>query len=40
MLTSYKKNQDDLKQMAVKMPGCHRGGYALYNLMMEATKDS
>nr|XP_018675108.1 PREDICTED: nudix hydrolase 9 isoform X2 [Musa acuminata subsp. malaccensis] len=32
--------RDDLKQMAVKMPGCHRGGYALYKLMMEATKDS
>ncbi|URE44397.1 NUDIX domain [Musa troglodytarum] len=32
--------RDDLKRMAVKMPGCHRGGYALYKLMMEATKDS
>ncbi|CAL9099435.1 unnamed protein product [Musa textilis] len=32
--------RDDLKRMAVKMPGCHRGGYALYKLMMEATKYS
>ncbi|RZS07339.1 hypothetical protein BHM03_00038163 [Ensete ventricosum] len=37
---SYEKFQGDLKQMAVKMPGCHRGGYALYKLMMEAAKDS
>ncbi|RWW85429.1 hypothetical protein BHE74_00005885 [Ensete ventricosum] len=36
----YEKFQGDLKQMAVKMPGCHRGGYALYKLMMEAAKDS
>lgn len=27
------KNQDDLKKMAEKMPGCHRGGYALYERM-------
>ncbi|RRT64204.1 hypothetical protein B296_00042028 [Ensete ventricosum] len=40
ILTIYEKYQGDLKQMAVKMPGCHRGGYALYKLMMEAAKDS
>ncbi|XP_006363353.1 nudix hydrolase 9 isoform X2 [Solanum tuberosum] len=30
----------DLENMASKMPGCHRGGYALYKLMVQDTSDS
>ncbi|KAI3514201.1 hypothetical protein L1887_12520 [Cichorium endivia] len=28
----------ELENMASKMPGCHRGGFALYKLMLEAGK--
>ncbi|XP_020276099.1 nudix hydrolase 9 [Asparagus officinalis] len=34
----YTVSKDELDKMALRMPGCHRGGYALYVLMMEATK--
>lgn len=30
--------QDDLENLACKMPGCHHGGLALYRLMLEAVK--
>lgn len=30
-------SKDEVEKMALKMPGCHRGGYALYMLMVEAT---
>ncbi|XP_072958803.1 nudix hydrolase 9 [Typha angustifolia] len=36
----YAVTTDDLKRMALHMPGCHRGGVALYELMIEATKDT
>lgn len=29
--------RDDIFHFASKMPGCHRGGYALYELMLEAS---
>jgi hypothetical protein len=31
--------QIELENMASKMPGCHQGGFALYKLMLEATKN-
>lgn len=30
--------QDELDNVAWKMPGCHHGGLALYKLMLEAEK--
>lgn len=34
----YAVSWDELKEMAERMPGCHRGGYALYELMVETAK--
>lgn len=31
--------QDDLQKMTSNMPGCHHGGYALYELMVKAVKN-
>ncbi|XP_074295122.1 nudix hydrolase 9 isoform X2 [Silene latifolia] len=31
-------SKDELENMAWKMPGCHHGGYALFRLMVDATK--
>lgn len=28
-------NQEELKTMASRMPGCHHGGFALYQLMLQ-----
>ncbi|XP_027768899.1 nudix hydrolase 9 isoform X5 [Solanum pennellii] len=36
----YAVSMSDLENMASKMPGCHRGGYALYKLMVQGTSDS
>ncbi|KAG5578622.1 hypothetical protein H5410_058756 [Solanum commersonii] len=36
----YAVSMSDLEDMASKMPGCHRGGYALYKLMVQDTSDS
>lgn len=35
----YTVSRDELEKMAPKMPGCHRGGFALYELMIEGGKD-
>lgn len=35
----YTVSGDELEKMALKMPGCHRGGHALYQLMIDAAKD-
>ncbi|CAI9105280.1 OLC1v1004172C1 [Oldenlandia corymbosa var. corymbosa] len=35
----YSVSMHDLEKMAMKMPGCHRGGYALFKLMKNAEKD-
>ncbi|KAK9055401.1 hypothetical protein SSX86_026484 [Deinandra increscens subsp. villosa] len=32
----YSIHPSELENMASKMPGCHRGGFALYKLMLEA----
>ncbi|KAM0953619.1 putative NUDIX hydrolase domain-containing protein [Dioscorea sansibarensis] len=32
----YAVSKDDLAEMSLKMPGCHRGGHALYELMMNS----
>lgn len=34
----YTVSKDELEKMTLRMPGCHRGGFALYVLMVEATK--
>ncbi|XP_024968718.1 nudix hydrolase 9 isoform X1 [Cynara cardunculus var. scolymus] len=34
----YTIEPSELEKMASKMPGCHRGGYALYKLMLGAGK--
>nr|CAD1839785.1 unnamed protein product [Ananas comosus var. bracteatus] len=34
----YAVTMDDLERMTLHMPGCHRGGFALYNLMIQASK--
>ncbi|KAJ8768774.1 hypothetical protein K2173_023678 [Erythroxylum novogranatense] len=34
----YTVTMADLESMALKMPGCHQGGFALYKLMVEASK--
>ncbi|KAL5711146.1 Nudix hydrolase 9 [Ranunculus cassubicifolius] len=31
----YAVSRDELKKIAMRMPGCHQGGWALYELMME-----
>lgn len=36
----YTATMNDLESMAAKMPGCHRGGFSLYKLMIEAQKVS
>ncbi|XP_019267326.1 PREDICTED: nudix hydrolase 9-like isoform X3 [Nicotiana attenuata] len=33
-------SMSDLENMASKMPGCHRGGFALYNLMLQGANGS
>ncbi|KAK6926904.1 NUDIX hydrolase domain [Dillenia turbinata] len=35
----YAVAQNDLGNVACKMPGCHQGGLALYKLMIEVVKD-
>ncbi|KAF3650515.1 Nudix hydrolase 9 [Capsicum annuum] len=35
----YTVSMNDLENMASKMPGCHRGGLALYKLMVQGTSD-
>ncbi|PHU03294.1 Nudix hydrolase 9 [Capsicum chinense] len=35
----YTVSMSDLENMASKMPGCHRGGYVLYKLMVQGTSD-
>ncbi|KAK9157948.1 hypothetical protein Scep_004522 [Stephania cephalantha] len=35
----YTVSMIELKNMANKMPGCHQGGFALYDLMVECTKE-
>ncbi|KAL3518268.1 hypothetical protein ACH5RR_020857 [Cinchona calisaya] len=36
----YAVSMDDLDKMAIKMPGCHHGGYALFKLMRDAAEDT
>ncbi|KAK1264836.1 Nudix hydrolase 9 [Acorus gramineus] len=36
----YAVSMAELEKMALKMPGCHRGGLALYALMTEAAKNA
>ncbi|XP_060170257.1 nudix hydrolase 9 isoform X2 [Lycium barbarum] len=36
----YAVSMSDLEDMTSKMPGCHRGGFALYKLMVQHTSDS
>lgn len=33
----YAVSKDELKSMASKMPGCHQGGYALYELVVTSS---
>lgn len=35
----YTVSRDDLEKMTSKMPGCHHGGYALYELMVKAVNN-
>ncbi|KAK9123609.1 hypothetical protein Sjap_013211 [Stephania japonica] len=35
----YTVSMSELKNMANKMPGCHQGGFALYDLLVECTKE-
>ncbi|XP_058109859.1 nudix hydrolase 9 isoform X4 [Magnolia sinica] len=35
----YTVSRGELKNMASRMPGCHRGGFALYEMMVETAKD-
>lgn len=32
-------DQDELQTMTLKMPGCHHGGFALYELMLQHLKN-
>ncbi|KAL6011200.1 Nudix hydrolase 9 [Asimina triloba] len=34
----YTVSMDELKEMGSKMPGCHRGGLTLYEMMLEAAR--
>ncbi|XP_075093465.1 nudix hydrolase 9-like isoform X8 [Nicotiana tabacum] len=34
----YAVSMSDLENMASKMPGCHRGGFALYKLMVQGSE--
>ncbi|XP_016494676.1 nudix hydrolase 9 isoform X2 [Nicotiana tabacum] len=36
----YAVSMTDLDDMASTMPGCHRGGFALYKLMLQGANDS
>ncbi|XVE59190.1 hypothetical protein DITRI_Ditri05aG0025400 [Diplodiscus trichospermus] len=36
----YTVSMVEVEQMTSKMPGCHRGGFALYKLMVEASKNA
>ncbi|KAJ8636953.1 hypothetical protein MRB53_011220 [Persea americana] len=35
----YTVSRGEVANMTLRMPGCHRGGFALYELMMEVAKD-
>ncbi|KAI3996428.1 hypothetical protein MKX01_006918 [Papaver californicum] len=35
----YTVSQSELEKMTTKMPGCHSGGFALYDLMSKTVKD-
>ncbi|KAL4334120.1 hypothetical protein GQ457_07G033940 [Hibiscus cannabinus] len=36
----YTVSMIEVEQMTSKMPGCHQGGFALYKLMIEASKNT
>ncbi|XP_038988995.1 nudix hydrolase 9 isoform X2 [Phoenix dactylifera] len=36
----YTVSRDELGKMALRMPGCHHGGYVLYELMIQTVEDA
>nr|XP_010937730.1 nudix hydrolase 9 isoform X1 [Elaeis guineensis] len=36
----YTVSRDELRKMALRMPGCHHGGYTLYELMIQTVEDA